>query len=130
MVRPSVISVIVVLSTLQGVASVCSAPNSLLLTVRNQTPDHTQKLIANCDNFDCDRGILVAQESRLHNMCVLHVLGRLMFTMYHLVCLVMQAIMKDCYLISNWRETLTLLKFIKRPKFVSENIDSTFVWHI
>ena len=44
--------------------------NSLLLTVRNQTPDHTQKLIANCDNFDCDRVILVAQESRLHNMCV------------------------------------------------------------
>ena len=44
--------------------------NSLLSTARNQTPDHTHKLIANCDNFDCDRGILVAQESRLHNMCV------------------------------------------------------------
>ena len=127
MVHPSVISVILLYC--QHCNGLPVYANSLLSTVRNQTPDHTQKLIANCDNFDCDRGILVAQESRLNNMCVLHVLGRLMFTMYHLVCLVMQAIMKDCYLISNWRETLTLLQFIKRTKMFSDNVNSIFVWH-
>ena len=65
-----VISVIVVLPTLQWVASACSAANSLSNTVRNQTSDHTHKLMANCDHFDCDQGILVAQESCLNNMCV------------------------------------------------------------